>query len=217
MTRWVAALVLTTAVGAGFPGAPKLGTSEGGSGRLIAAQTGNPQIAVLSPTRDVLADAFDGQPLPRPHSLTVDRRAGIYFSDPHGVLYIRPDGDVTRVAVDIESLAGMVLSPDEKTLYVANGAGESLLAFDVGADGSLSGRRDFARMTNAAGLTVDSAGRVYVAAGGGVEVISPEGHPLGTIPIDGAHALAFGGRDRRSLFAIGRNAAWKIAMQSQGK
>jgi gluconolactonase len=187
-----------------------------GNGRLIAAQGSNPQIAVLTPTRDVLADAFDGQPLSRPNSLTVDRRGGIYFSDPHGILYIRPDGDVVRVAGDIESPGGLVLSPDEKSLYVANAAGGSLLAFDVGGDGSLAGRRDVARVSNAAGLTVDSAGRVYVATRGGVEVLSPEGLRLGTIPIDGAQSLAFGGRDRKTLFVVGRNAAWKIATQSQG-
>ena len=187
-----------------------------GHGRLIAAQTNNPQIAVLSPTRDVLADAFDGQPLARPSSLTIDRRGGVYFSDPRGILYIRPDGEVVRVAADIESPRGMVLSADEKILYAANAAGESLLAFDVAADGSLAARRDFARVSDAAGLTVDAAGRVYVAARGGVEVLSPEGRLLGTIPIAGAQALAFGGRDRKTLFVAGRNGVWKIPTQSPG-
>jgi gluconolactonase len=222
-----------------------IGLAFDSHGRLIAAQTINPQIAVLLPTRDVLADSFEGMPLMRPNDLTVDSRGGIYFSDPGpnpqpgetprlprqpAVLYIRPEGDVIKVAEDIERPNGVVLSPDEKILYVANTRGEAVLAFDVEPDGTLTNRRDFAKIdgivktdagvrSGADGMTIDAAGRVYVATRVGVQVFSPQGRHLGTIPVgvpDGPQNLAFAGPDRRTLFIVGRNAAWKIAMQAQG-
>ena len=51
-------------------------------GRLVAAQSRDPKIGVLAPTRMVLADAFEGQPLVRPNDLVIDKKGGIYFSDP---------------------------------------------------------------------------------------------------------------------------------------
>lgn len=198
-------------------------------GRLIAAQTINPQIAVLSPTRDVLADSFEGQPLMRPSALAVDRNDGIYFSDSGrpGVFYVKSEGDLVSVADDIELPGGVLLSPDARVLYVA--AADSVLAFDVQPDGSLTNRRVFTALAGGDGLEVDSAGRLYVAAAAGIEIFSAQGSRLGTIPIgmapigiapvgtaNGPQAIAFAGRDRKTLYVVGRNAAWKIAMQSQG-
>ena len=190
-------------------------------GRLIAVQTTNPQIAVLSPTRDVLADSFEGQPLVSPSDLTSDRNGGIYFSDPGkpAVFYIRSDGDLLKAADDIEGPNGVLLSPDERVLYVANTLGDSVLAFDVQPDGSLTNRRTFARLTRPDGLAVDAAGYVYVAGVAGIQVFNPQGRHLGTIPIgiaNGPQNLAFAGPDKKTLYVVGRTAAWKIAMQSQG-
>jgi len=201
-------------------------------GRLIAAQTTNPQIAVLSPTRDVLADSFEGQPIVRPHDLTIDRNGGIYFSDPGkpAVFYIRPEGDLVKAADDIERPSGVLLSPEERVLYISNTLGDSVLAFDVQSDGTLTNRRSFAALggvvrtptgvrSGADGLAVDSAGRLYVATAAGIQIFGEQGSRLGTIPIgiaDGPQNLAFAGPDRKTLYVVGRNAAWKIAMQSQG-
>src|SRR5207237_9122845 len=51
-------------------------------GRLIGTQSRNPMVGVLAPTRQVLADKFEAQPLVRPNDLVIDRNNGIYFSDP---------------------------------------------------------------------------------------------------------------------------------------
>src|SRR5438067_2314469 len=51
-------------------------------GRLIAAQSREPRVGVLMPARTTLADSFDGQPLVRPNDLVIDRKGGIYFTDP---------------------------------------------------------------------------------------------------------------------------------------
>jgi gluconolactonase len=73
--------------------------------------------------------------------------------------------------------------------------------------------------SGADGLAVDSTGRLYVATQVGVQVFSQQGAHLGTIPIgiqNGPQNLAFAGPDKKTLYVVGRNAAWKIAMQSQG-
>ena len=59
-----------------------VGLAYDSKGRLIAAQSREPRIGVLSPTRTVLADSFEGQPLVRPNDLVIDKKGGIYFSDP---------------------------------------------------------------------------------------------------------------------------------------
>jgi gluconolactonase len=212
-------------------------------GRLIGVLPTTKQIAVLTPARAVIASAFDGQPFAGPNDLVADSKGGVYFTDPGGypppgqylthvpgVYYIRPNGAVIRIADDIARPNGIILSPDEKTLYVANTLGAFAIAFDVQADGSVRNQRNFARldgilMTNrgvrsgADGIAVDDAGRLYVTTTIGVQVFSPQGRHLGTIPIgnpDGPQNLAFAGPDRKTLYVVGDGAVWKVAMLAQG-
>jgi gluconolactonase len=212
-------------------------------GRLIATQPATKEIAVLSPTRTVLASSFEGQPLMGPNDVIADRKGGVYFSDPGpnplpgvtlprapAVFYIRPDSKVVKIAEGITRPNGVILSPDEKTLYVANTLGDAVIAFDVQPDGGVSNRRDFAKLagvtkegtgvrSGADGLAVDEAGRLFVATQVGVQVFSPQGRALGTIPIGvtgGPQNLAFAGAGKKTLFVVGRGAMWKIATQTQG-
>jgi gluconolactonase len=212
-------------------------------GRLIGVLPATKQIAVLMPTRTPLASAFEGKPFIGPNDLVADRKGGVYFTDPGGyppagqyvtqipaVYYVRPNGSVIKIADDIARPNGIILSPDEKTLYVANTLGAYVVAFDVQPDGSVRNERNFARlggilMTNrgvrsgADGLAVDEAGRLYVTSTIGVQVFSPDGRHLGTIPIgnpDGPQNLAFAGPDKKTLYVVGDGAVWKAAMLAQG-
>lgn len=212
-------------------------------GRLIAVQTVKPQVGVIAPTRAVLVDAFEGQPLMRPNDLVVDRKDGVYFTDPGAplrpgqthprkpaVFYIGPDGRLMKVAEDIGRPNGIQLSPDEKVLYVADSYGEFLLAFDTQPDSTLRNRRQFARLegasatepgtrnaANADGLAVDRLGRLYVATVPGVQVFSPQGEHLGTIRVPvRSQNLAFAGPDRKTLYVVASGAVYKIAMQAEG-
>ena len=116
--------------------------------------------------------------------------------------------------------------------------GEYLLAYDVNADGSVANRRNFARVrpdqrvsrgsdvgpglrypvtSCADGLAVDKEGRVYNAGCNGIQVYSPQGRHLGTIPSSRqVQNLAFAGPDKKTLYLVGRNAAWKIQTLTQG-
>jgi gluconolactonase len=158
----------------------------------------------------VLADRYRGDVLDciggNPNDLSADSKGGVYFTM-GGVYYADPKGAVTKYG---ESLTpnGIILSADEKTLYVTNGP--ALAAFDVRPVGSLTNQRQFARLEgggNGDGSTIDAEGRIYVTTNPGVQVISPEGKYLGLIPtprpvISGA----FGGRDKKTFFVLARGA-----------
>ena len=119
---------------------------------------------------------------------------------------------------------GIQLSPDEKTLYVNNMNGEYLLAYDIEPDGTVRNRRNFARYEGSAqgasgadGLANDSEGRVYVATPVGIQVFSPKGQHLGTIPVSrSAQNLAFAGPDKKTLYIFGRGVAFKVRTLAQG-
>lgn len=192
-----------------------------------------------------ITDNFEGKPYGRPNDLVVAKNGGIYFSEPGpnaapgqpppvpaltpAVYYVSPAGKVARVAEGIERPNGVMLSADEQTLYVNNTAGEYLLAYDVKADGTLGPRRNFAKYgkvtktpagtftSGADGLAIDAQGRVYAATAAGVEVFSPKGETLGVIPVSlPPQNIAFAGADKKTLYIVGRGAAFKVRLLTEG-
>lgn len=164
------------------------------------------RIGVLSPDRKVLADSFDGKPLGRLNDLVADKKGGVYFTV-GGAYYVNAAGRVTSLGENIRS-NGIMLSPDERVLYVTNGS--SILAFDVQADGSVSNRRDFATLDAGGtgdGMAIDAAGRLYVTSQPGVQVFDRNGKYLGLIPTPrNAISVAFAGRDKQTLYVVGSGA-----------
>lgn len=214
-------------------------------GRLISVQRapGNEKVGVLHPagSEAVLADSYNGKPFNRLNDLVINRRDGIYFTDAAGVYYLPPGGRVVKVIEGIPNPNGVILSPDEKTLYANDKDGQYLLAFDVQADGSLTNRRNFAKYKSvmqrghpdpliaedngADGIAVDNDGRIYVPTNVGVEVFSPKGDYLGAIPaIWGAESfrlrkpqnVAFAGPGKRTLYMVGAGVVFKVQTLAQG-
>jgi gluconolactonase len=150
-----------------------------------------------------LADNFQGKPLGRLNDLIVDKKGVVYFTS-GGAFYVKPGGQVTSLGDNIRS-NGIMLSPDEKTLYVTNG--QSVLAFDIQADGTVTNRRDFGKLDGGGGdgMAIDAAGRLYVTAqAGGVQVFSTDGKHLGTIPTPrNVITVAFSGPDKKTLYVVG--------------
>jgi len=71
--------------------------------------------------------------------------------------------------------------------------------------------------SGADGLALDSEGRIYAATSAGVQVFSPAGQHLGTIPFSRSpQNLAFAGADKKTLYVVGRGAAFKVRMIAQG-
>ena len=177
-------------------------------GVVYVAERGlNPAIFQLAPTRKVFANSYQGDPLDciggTMHDLVVDSKGGVYFALGDPLFYVDAKGVVTKYGDANLRGNGLILSPDEKTIYITNGP--SLVAFDVQPDGHLTNQREFAKWEGGAGdgLAVDEAGRIYVS-GETIRVIAPDGKQLGTIPTPfGTTSVAFGGPDKKTLYAVG--------------
>jgi len=186
------------------------------NGALFLVSRGlNPSIMQLEPTRKVLANRYNGEPLDCVggvlNDLTADSRGGVYVSiSGVGVFYANPKGVLTQYGQNVQGANGIILSPDEKTLYVTNGP--VVVMFDVKADGSLTNQREFGKLRGGMagdGSAVDQQGRLYVATGASVDVFEPNGTFLGSIPgVPGLHGTAFGGADKKTLYAIVFTGAW---------
>ena len=214
-----------------------------------------PRVGIIYPPEraKTLVDKFEGAPFGRPNDLVVSQLGHVYFTDSGAnrpapgaasatatakaeptppnkpaVYRIGNDGSVKRLANDIERPNGIQLSPDEKVLYVANTAGEYVLAYDLADDGTVGPKRNFAKLagyrqtdngwsSGADGLAIDSRGRLYVASSVGIQVFSPEGQPLGVIALPKPpQNIAFAGPGKRTLYVVGRGAAYKIATIASG-
>ena len=218
------------------------------AGRLFVTQVpfGTGGIAIIYPpeAKKMLVDTYEGKPFGRANDLTVTTNGGVYFTDsanaqpmpptgvplPPALYYLAPGASrATQLFTDVPFPNGVVLSRDEKVLYLNNTNGEYLLAFDVQPDGSLKNRRNFAKyegvtpnaagvpVSGADGLTLDSQGRLYAACANGVQVFSPQGRHLGTIPMPRApQNLSFAGADKKTLYVVGRGVASKVQMIARG-
>ncbi|WP_431237056.1 SMP-30/gluconolactonase/LRE family protein [Mycolicibacterium aichiense] len=119
-----------------------------------------------------------------------------------------PDNSVTVVAGDLDFPNGMAITPDGGTLIVAESVGRRLTAYDVDADGFLSGRRVFADGLDGPpdGIALDEAGGVWTSMtlAHQFERVVAGGEVTDRIDIGDRAAIAcmLGGPDRRTLFLV---------------
>ena len=192
--------------------------SRSKNGALFLAARGlNGGILQLEPQRKVFARSFRGEPIECVggvlNDLVADSRGGVYLAiTGAGVFYADPKGVLSKYG-DVPVANGIILSGDEKTLYVTNGA--VVVAFDVQAGGALTNQREFGKLQGGQagdGSAVDQEGRVYVATGQSVDVFAPDGKFLGSIRgPQGLHGTAFGGKDKKTLFGIVFYGSWGTA------
>jgi gluconolactonase len=187
-------------------------------GALFVVNRGlNPSVGELAPKRQTLTNKLpNGDPLDCigtvMNDITADSKGGVYFTM-GGLFHADSKGVVTRYGENLNT-NGIMLSADEKHLWVTNGG--TLAEFDVQKDGSLTNQHEFVKLAGGGdGSTFDSTGRMYVTDSAGVEVISPDGKVLGAIPTPrGVISVAFSGPDRKTLYAVARtgNTDWIIGI-----
>lgn len=182
-----------------------------------------------------VVDGFGGFRLNSPNDVVVRSDGTIWFTDPsYGhrqgfrpepelcdlVYRYDPRSDQLSVAADaFDKPNGLAFSPDEDTLYVAdNGKPHHVLAFEVRSNGSVHRRRLVAVGTpeHPDGLKVDTAGRIYSSALGGIQVFEPSGLLMGEISLPGAVNFTFGGPDRNVLFITADSAIWAAVLNTKG-
>ncbi len=152
------------------------------------------------------------------NDIVVDRRGNAYIGNmgfdfprgefaPRTLALVTPDGSARQVAGGIAFPNGMVVTPDNSTLILAESFGNRLTAFDIAADGSLSNRRVWADLEGGSpdGICLDSEGAVWYGDVPNKRCVRVRegGEVLQTIDLDrGCFACALGGPDKRTLFLM---------------
>ena len=133
---------------------------------------------------------------------------GVLADHPAAVLArVDPDGSVHAAAAGMHFPNGCVITPDGKTLIVAETLAMQLTAFDIAADGSLSNRRTWAKLGMRApdGICLDASGHVWIANAIAPECVlfAPGGEVVATVATDQpCYACMLGGADRRTLYML---------------
>ncbi|MCI5074478.1 SMP-30/gluconolactonase/LRE family protein [Oricola sp.] len=140
---------------------------------------------------------------------------------PTMLLLVESDGTVSVAADDLLCPNGSVITPDGRTLIIAESLAHRLTAFDIAADGSLSNRRVFAEVPGHVpdGICLDAEGYVWAASPFTNSVIRVRegGDITDTVRIDdaGAYACILGGPDGRDLYVCCANPGMRPATVEQ--
>jgi len=166
----------------------------------------------------------EGDKPPRPNDLVVDHAGGVYYTltPTNEVVYVDPDGKQTVLTDDIAAPNGIILSPDQRTLYVAAYREKTIQAVQLKEPGVAGSVSRFAAMDDgdapgADGMSIDRAGNVYCAGATDVWIWSPDGDLLDRIPCPQRPInCAFGDPDMRTLYITGFGGLWKQRMRVSG-
>lgn len=207
-----------------IPGQPSgLGFCDDGSVLIVSAHNGH-LLRLFAGEMTLVADVgamYRGAL----NDMVVDRRGRAYISTLPApvagrryhqvpeppllpIIIVDVDGTVRMGAEDLRVPNGLAISEDQATLIVAETAGHALSAFDIEADGSLSGRRIFAELGERTpdGICLDNAGGVWAGSPFTSEFVRVEegGAVTDVIATPGrwAVACALGGADGRTLFCL---------------
>lgn len=211
-------------------------------GRLVVCQGGSGQVVALDQSGQVtetLAAGFRERPFNSPNDLVIDSKGGIYFTDPRfgdsanmpqdkeAVYYRNPAGEIIRVIDTLSKPNGIILSPDEQTLYVADTFSKYITAYKISATGLPTDRYLFAELSvpadaendrsGADGMTIDVLGNLYVTTRLGVQILSKSGKLIGIIQVSETPSnCTFGGPELKTLFITARKHLYAIDLKVAG-
>ena len=152
----------------------------------------------------------------RCNDMVVDKKGRAYVGNfgydyqndefkPAEVIQVTPEGNAQIVADNMAFPNGTVITPDDKTLIVAETFGNKLTAFDILDDGLLGGRRVWANLNSMIpdGICLDAEGGIWLASPGRGKVfrVLEGGKVTHEVKVSSqAYACMLGGLDRRTLF-----------------
>ncbi|MER8976154.1 MULTISPECIES: SMP-30/gluconolactonase/LRE family protein [unclassified Mesorhizobium] len=153
------------------------------------------------------------------NEIVVDGRGNIYVNGggpapdpgqhfgPGAIVLVAPDGSVQQVAENLAFANGMAVTPDNKTLIVAESHANRLTAFDIAADGGLSNRRIWANLGNGFpdGICLDAEGAAWYADVPNRHCVRVRegGAMLESVDVDrGCFACMLGGSEAKTLFIV---------------
>lgn len=225
------------------------------AGRLVMCEHGDRRVSRLDSwdgkSKTTLADRYQGKRLNSPNDGVFKSNGDLYFTDPPygralrepkkggeefpgreldfcGVYRISKDGELTLLTKEMSKPNGIALSPDEKTLYVANSdpARPVIMSFPVKDDGTLGKGKVFFDAKKLAGkgrpglpdgMKVDAHGNLFATGPSGVLVLTPEGKHLGTIVTGVQTGNCAWGDDGSVLYVMADKAITRIQTKTKGK
>ena len=210
-----------------------------GNSKLIACRMDGELISIDTASKLVksLLSKYQGNRFNACNDLVIDKTGGIYFTDPR---YRAPDpwpqakeafyyrsnkGEVTRLGDDLAAPNGIILSPDEMTLYVVPSMQKQVYAYSVKSPGMIANKRVLYEIKQPAekensggdGLSIDVQGNLYLTTDLGVQVVSAQGKLLGILLFPEQPAnCSFGGREMKTLYATCRTGLYSVEMPIAG-
>lgn len=214
---------------------------------ILLADTGNRMIQKLdlaTKQKTPVASAFDGKKFSSPNDVIRTKSGVVFFTDPpygfkkfdqaaekeiafNGVYRVGKDGKVTVIEQELFRPNGVALSPDERTLYVAQSEPSKpiIMAYSLDKKGNVTGKRVFADFSDLAGptapglpdgLTVAKDGTVFTTGPGGIIVLSADGKRLGRISNGKPTANCKFGDDGRTLYLTSHDTLARIRLNVAG-
>jgi gluconolactonase len=227
------------------PGANGLAFDKNGA--LVLCQHGDRRVSRLTADGkfQTVVDRFEGKRFNSPNDLVFHPNGDLYFTDPpyglpkqmedpnkelpfQGVYRLKAGGELTLLTKEMSRPNGIALSPDQKTLYVANSdpARAIWMAFPLGADGTISGpgRVIFDATAEVAakkpglpdGMKVDGKGNIFATGPDGVYVFAPDFTYLGKIVIGDKNANCGFGDDGSTLYICANDKLVRIRTTTRG-
>lgn len=206
------------------------GTCFAADGKRYTVAGGTKQILSYDSNEKVtvIADSIAG------NDLVVANNGNIYVTAPDGItkpskLYlIRPNGEKIVVDEGLKFANGITLSPDQTQLYVTESASHWVWIYKIKADGTLTYKQQYCWLHErdkdenawSDGLKCDTAGRVFVAATSGIQILDQLGRVNAILPLPlstfNPSNVCFGGPDFNILYVTYGDKVYRRKLKTRG-
>ena len=215
------------------------------NGNLVACEHQSRSISVQNRNNKVtiLANSYKGMKLNSPNDVIVAKDGSILFSDPiyglrdgmggpaeqelpfQGVFRLPPSSNELELISDtFERPNGLVLSPDEKILFINDTVRQHIRVFNIANDWEVSGGQIWSELWDDKsvgrpdGMKIDTLGNLFSTGPGGIWVFDIDAELLGRILLpDKTSNLAWGDQDRKSLFITSSSVVYRIRCKTFGQ